>query len=91
VIPLGGALLLPEVHVACVGDAITMAGQDIDRGATVVENLKGIEISVFVVLDFDLNVAFVFDLSLAVIAYALLKVQALASSVGHLINASEIG
>lgn len=85
-------LLFPlKLHLAREGDALALAGVDIDGSAAIVEDVKGVEEDVLVVLDVDLDMAQVaLRLRLLVVADGGREVQAVTASVGHAIGAAEI-
>lgn len=71
---------------------IALAGLDVNGGVAVVEDLDGVLIDVLFVLQFDIyHTRSVRLLCLMIAADALGEVEALASAVGHIIGASEIG
>lgn len=85
-------LLFPEDHFAGVGDGIALAGLDVDGGVAVVEDLDGVLINVLVVLQFNVyHARSVRLLRLMIAADALGEVEALASAVGNIVGATEIG
>ena len=85
-------LLFPEDHLAGVGDGIALAGLDVDGGVAVVEDFDGVLIDVLVVLQFNVyHARSVRLLRLMIAADALGEVEALASAVGNIVGATEIG
>lgn len=84
--------LFPEVYFAGVGDGIALAGLDVDGRVSVIEDLDGVVIGVFFVLQFNVDHTFSLRLlSLLIAADALGEIKPLTATIGHIVGASEIG